>query len=236
MADFYTPSQNAAWTRNDMDLSASGVVVLPNGTGPAAHPNLVMGSDKAGHLWMLDRSTPASSSITSMGGFSPTGENVVQYLSLPTAAATCNVHVVQNTPSFFNNTIYASVAGGPILAIPLTGGLMPSSGGIVTPSLSSAESYNYPTPTLTISGTATGANAVIWALDTNANGTDNCNGALGPTILRAYNAATLKTLYSSDLQSNDTAASAIKWQVPVVMNGHVYVAGAGQLTVYGLRP
>ena len=35
--DFYTPSQNADWTSYDLDLSSSGVTVLPDGVGPTAH-------------------------------------------------------------------------------------------------------------------------------------------------------------------------------------------------------
>lgn len=34
VTDYYTPSQNAAWTLHDEDLSSSGVTVLPDGHGP----------------------------------------------------------------------------------------------------------------------------------------------------------------------------------------------------------
>ena len=83
--------------------------------------------------------------------------------------------------------------------------------------------------------------AILWALDNNANGTDNCNGLPGPAILRAYDATTLATLYSSDQQggrdaAGDSSHPAIKFQPPVVANGHVYVAVSGQLVVYGLLP
>src|ERR1039458_2012760 len=55
LQDFYTPSQNAAWSTNDLDLASAGVTALPNGVGPAGHPNVLVGSDKQGHLWMIDR-------------------------------------------------------------------------------------------------------------------------------------------------------------------------------------
>ena len=87
----------------------------------------------------------------------------------------------------------------------------------------------------------TALTAILWALDNNANGTDNCNGLPGPAILRAYDATTLATLYSSDQQggrdaAGDSSHPAIKFQPPVVANGHVYVAVSGQLVVYGLLP
>ena len=238
VADFYTPSQNAAWTSADLDISASGVVVLPDGVGPAAHPNLVTGSDKQGHMWMLDRSTPVSPSATAMGGFNPNSDQVVQYVTLPTAGASCTPMLIQGTPTYWAaaNSLYIAIAGSGVMAIPLQGGMLPASGGVVTPSRRTAEIYGYPAPTPVISSTPGSTSAILWALDNNANGTDNCQTALGPAILRAYDASTLATLYSSALQVSDTAGNAIKFQLPIVANGHVYVAGSHQLTVYGLLP
>jgi hypothetical protein len=74
-------------------------------------------------------------------------------------------------------------------------------------------------------------------LDNNANGTDTGSTALGPAILRAYDATNLATtLYSSATLAADAGGNAAKFAVPVVANGHVYVAGTGVLTVYGLAP
>jgi hypothetical protein len=50
VTDYYTPSQNAHWSAMDEDLSSSGVTVLPDGSGPSGHPNILVGSDKQGHL------------------------------------------------------------------------------------------------------------------------------------------------------------------------------------------
>jgi hypothetical protein len=79
---------------------------------------------------------------------------------------------------------------------------------------------------------------IAWALDTNASGTATSGaGASGPSILRAYDATALgAALWSSSTLSTDKAGNAVKFIVPTVANGRVYVVGANQLTVYGLLP
>ncbi|MGC2462498.1 MAG: fibronectin type III domain-containing protein [Steroidobacteraceae bacterium] len=228
--DFYTPSQSSTWSENDFDLSSSGITVLPDGVGPTLHPNVLVASDKQGHLWMMDRSK--------LSGFSPAADNTVQYLTLPdvTTCFTVDQQCVYATPAYWNGTVYIAVEAGPLMALQLSNGLIPQSGQIAIAASESAETYGYPTPTPMISASPSGG-TIVWVLDNNANGTDNGSAALGPAILRAYNATNLATtLYSSDALPADTGGNAAKFTVPVVANGHVYVAGAGALTVYGLAP
>jgi chitodextrinase len=226
--DFYTPSNNSAWSYSDLDIAAAGVMVLPDGVGPSNHPNVVVGGDKQGHFWMMDRN--------SMSGFSSTTDNTVQYLMLPGNYT----YLDYATPAYYQGTVYQSVSTGPVMAFPLTNGLIPASGVALpqaaVPASQSAENYYYPNPTPSISASPSG-NAVVWVLDNNATGTDNGAAPAGPAILRAYNASNLgTTLYSSATLPADTAGNAAKYTLPVVANGHVYVAGAGTLTVYGLSP
>ena len=76
----------------------------------------------------------------------------------------------------------------------------------------------------------------MWALD-NARFCTGKATSCGPAVLHAYDANNLgTTLYSSSKLSADTSGNAAKFSQPVVANGHVYVAGNGALTVYGLAP
>jgi hypothetical protein len=229
--DFYTPSHEAAWSDDDLDISSAGVTVLPDGFGPLTHPNVLVGSDKQGHLWMIDR--------TDMSRFSSTGDNTVEYLMLPdnTTCSDDDEQCVYATPAYWNGNVYLTIEHGPLMAMTLTSGLIPANtSSVVTPSSQSQETYGFPTPTVSISASPSG-NALVWALDNNANGTDNGSAAQGAAVLRAYDATNLgTTLYTSSAVAADAGGTAVKFTLPVVANGHVYVGGAGQLTVYGLAP
>ncbi len=110
--DFYTPSQNVAWSNSDLDISTSGITVLPDGEGPSpSHPNVMVGSDKQGHLWLIDRNN--------MSGFSPGADNTVQYLTLPNNA-NCLPICFFATPGYWSGTIYVGLDTGPLMAVPLS--------------------------------------------------------------------------------------------------------------------
>ncbi|HEY1725136.1 MAG TPA: hypothetical protein VGF89_06920 [Steroidobacteraceae bacterium] len=227
--DFYTPSQYAAWTSADLDISSGAVTILPDNTGPAGHPNVLVGTDKQGHLWMIDRNH--------MTGYVPGMDKTVQYLSLPHAT----VYAIHSALGYWNGTLYISVGGGPLMAFQLTAaGLVPSTGSgspaTAVAASQTQQTYSFPNPTPSISASPTG-NAIVWVLDNHANGAGGSSAPLGPAILRAYDATNLATmLYSSSTRSADTAGNASKFIVPVVANGHVYVVGHDALTVYGLSP
>jgi len=239
VVDFYTPAAEALWSDQDLDIASAGVVSLPDNAGPAGHPNVLIGASKQGYLWMMDRAN--------MSGYSGTLNNTVQFLRMP-GIGTC-LDCVFSTPAYWNGNVYTHLVGGPVLALKMANGLMPATGVKdgpplelaydAKPTTKSTEHYGYPGPTPVISA-AGASNGIVWTLDNSANGTEDPETGnpttLAPAILRAYDATNLATtLYSSARLPADTAGTAVKFQVPVVANGHVYIAG-GQLTVYGLTP
>jgi hypothetical protein len=70
----------------------------------------------------------------------------------------------------------------------------------------------------------------VWALETNGSG--------APVVLRAYSAADVSTeLYNSNQNpGRDNPGQAVKFTVPTIANGKVYVGAQGQLSVFGLLP
>lgn len=74
------------------------------------------------------------------------------------------------------------------------------------------------------------SNGIVWVLET-----DNA-GVGGTTVLHAYLAADVSTeLYNSDENPiRDNPGPAVKFTVPTVINGKVYVGTQTQLSVFGL--
>jgi len=139
--------------------------------------------------------------------------------------------------------LFVAAAGGSLQAYQLT----PSSVQFNLASMS-AHSYRWPgaTPSVSASGTQ---NGLVWALDNSSYCTEQSTSC-GPAVLHAYDATDLATeLWNSSTNPQDAAGYAVKFTVPTVANGRVYVgtrgnnAGGvdgststpGELEIYGLK-
>ncbi len=230
--DFYTPSQEATWSAGDYDISAPGVMVLPDGTGPTGHPNLLYGGDKQGHIWLLDR--------LRLGDFSPSSDNVVQMIDVVNLAVTGSA-ILFAPPAYFSGRVYASPVTRPVQAMALTGGLFATQPNITDPSIieviaqsMTADRCDFPGCGISISA-AGSSEPIAWTLDNALFG--KIGRPVAPAVLRAYDATNLASrLFTSAASANDTSGNALKFTLPMIANGHVYVGGTKQLTVYGIAP
>jgi hypothetical protein len=118
----------------------------------------------------------------------------------------------------------------------------------LTPVSTSAIPFGFPgaTPSVSADGSS---NGIIWAIDSSQYCTQGSNGC-GPSVLRAFNATSVSTeLWNSNMVGADAAGNAVKFTVPTVANGHVYIgprgnntggsksstSTAGEVDVYGLK-
>jgi len=225
VGDYFTPSDQANLDSNDLDLGSGGVVLLPDAAGSTAHPHLAIAADKEPNLYLVDRD--------SMGQYNAMTNTNVQTVPVNFGGASASTGVF-GTASYWNGAVYVGAVGDYVRSFTMTGGALSTAS-----TLQTNETYGYPGANVVISAGGSSATAgIAWVLDTNANGTGSYGaGATGPAILRAYDASSLGTaLWSSGTLSSDTCGNAVKFVIPTVANGKVYVVGQSQLTVYGLEP
>lgn len=143
--DYFTPFDEALISMNDLDLSAAGVVVLPDQTA-GAHPHLLVATGKQGRVYLLDRDN--------MGHFNPVNNSqIVQELPI-------NVGGMFSTPAYWNNKVYFNGKSKPVMGFALSNGLLSSA-----PVIKSLQ--NQPggrAPTISSNGNTDG---ILW---TNAGG------------------------------------------------------------------
>jgi hypothetical protein len=207
--DYFTPSNQAILSAHDQDLGSGGIALLPDQSGP--HPHLLVHAGKVGTIYVVDRDD--------MGQFNSSRDNAVQELGV--------LFAVFSSPVYFNGKIYYWGCNDVLRAYTVTDGMLSAN-----PSDRGTDLIRFPgaTPTVSANGTA---NAVVWALETDAF---SKTGPGGPAVLFAYDANHLSRgpLYSSsENPGRDDPGGAIKFTVPTVANGKVYVGAIGQLSVYG---
>ena len=210
LADWFTPFNQAALNAVDADLGSGGNIVLPDAVGSVNHPHLLVGCGKEGKIYLLDRDN--------MGQFNPVADTqIVQSLA----------GVIPGTwssPAFFNGRLYYQGVGDVLKALAISNASISRT--IVS---KSAQPFGYPGATPSISAHGLD-DSIAWVLQT--DGAENG----GPAILHAYNADNLQQeLYNSSAQfARDNPGPAVKYAVPTVANGHVYVGTGSALSIFGI--
>ena len=211
VADYFTPYNQQALSDADLDLGSGGLLLLPNAAGGSkSNQHLLVGAGKEGTIYLVNRDN--------LGHFNASSNLVVQ--SLPGA-----IGGSFDTPAYFNKQIYYLGVGDVLKAFPIANAHINP-----TPSSQSAIGFGFPGATPSIS--ANGAkNGIVWALQTDAYAKS------GPAVLHAYNATNVaQELYNSGTAAvaRDYAGAAVKFAVPTVANGKVYVGAQYALSVYGI--
>jgi hypothetical protein len=207
--DYFTPFNQQVLSDNDGDLGSAGVVLLPD--QPSGPPHLVLGAGKQGMVYLLDRDN--------LGKFQ-TGNDGQIVQSLPAGNCGAGACPVFGTPAYFNQTVYFAAVGDRLRAFTLTGGRL-------TLSAASPNTFRWPGATPVVSANGSG-HGLVWALETNGSG--------APAVLHAYAADNIAVqLYNSTQNAGrDAPGAAIKFAVPTVAAGKVYVGTQGQVSVFGL--
>jgi hypothetical protein len=214
VATSFTPFDQSSLNGGDVDVGSGGVLLLPTQTG--AHPHLLVQVGKQGAIYLVDRDN--------MGGFCST-------------CTTSDTQIVQELrgavggtwgmPAFWNNNVYFGGSGDRVKAYFFNTGT-----GLLSTNPTSRTSVGIgtfgPTPSISANGTTGG---VLWVIQA-----DQWSSS-GPATLRAFDATNLAAteLYDSNMNTGDGPGVGVKFTVPTIVNGKVYVGTASQLSVYGLH-
>jgi len=220
IVDYFTPFNQAALSGFDQDLGSGAALVLPDSAGSAAHPHLLVASGKGAKIYLIDRDNMGRYDNAS-GNASDDTQIVQVYRYALDNPNTGNVGSY-STPAFFNNTLYYVGWNAPLQAFPMVDGLI-STNPVGGPTVFGTYGA---TPSITANGTS---NAIVWTIQTDAYLSS------GPAILRAYNATNVtRELYNStQAGARDNPGAAVKFTVPTVVNGKVYVGAQYALSVFG---
>src|SRR5271167_336167 len=218
VTSFFTPLNELLLDDDDQDMGSGGNLLLPDQPGP--NPHLMVGAGKVGNLYLVNRD--------SMGGFNAAMDQMVQELDSAVGG-------MFSTPAYWSGTLPKAGMSNMIYTIGV--GDRPkmfimSNGLIKAPPASIAQNFTfgYPgaSPTISANGTSGG---ILWAINSSAA------HAGGPAILYAFDATNLRNeLYSSNQFNADDPGPAVKFTVPTVANGSVYMGTQTQLAVFGLFP
>jgi hypothetical protein len=215
--DYFEPFNQVCLQQADADLGSGGPLLIP-GT------NLHIGAGKEGRIYVVNDSNMGkytvdpnlSCAATSTERQRTNIDKVVQELPPGTMGGD------YSTPAYWNGTVYFTGANDHIKAFSFSNGTLSS-----TPISQTPETFTFTGGGSVISSNSTAPNTgILWTIDPHT------------IALRAYDATNLsKELYNSTQNSSrDKLDSFVKFTVPTVADGEVFVPTQTSLTIYGLLP
>jgi hypothetical protein len=214
--DYFIPYNVASLDGADSDFGSGAPLLLPDSAGIPGHPHLMVAAGKEGKIYVIDRD--------SMGHFDPNNDHVLNAVPDGSGHNTPPVQIggSLSTAAFFNGTIYW-VSGYSSSANAYT---IAANGTLNKTSQTAIGNFGYLPGSVVVSANGT-TSGVVWVMDRNAN------------QIHAYDATTLATeLWNSGQRAGgaDNLGAVVKFAVPTVVNGEVYVGTSNSLVVYGLTP
>jgi hypothetical protein len=214
--DYFTPSVQSTLDAGNLDLGAGGVLLLPNQSG--AYPHQMLSAGKNGSIYLVNRDN--------MGHYNSVSNEIIYEVDNVFTNSSGYGYSSGNfsSPVYFNGYVYFCPVRDNVQAFQVGNGQ-------VSTNATSRSSVQYTSRGGTMAVSANGSSSgILWALQTNGNNS--------PGILHAYDATNLSNEFynSSQAGTRDTLDVWLKFTVPVVANGKVFITSVSQLTVYGLLP
>lgn len=206
--DYFTPYDDATQSAGDKDLGSGGVLLLPTSSG--TYPHEAISCSKLNRIYVLNRDA--------LGQHNSSTDDVIQTVTGQLGATSGLQYTDRcfSTPAFWNNNLYFIGNNDSLKQFTFN----PNTGLMgTTPIHKDTFAYLFPGGQPVVS--AHGNNdAIVWAVDWTTG------------TLHAYDATNVsKVLYVSP-----ALGTGIKFTVPTVANGHVYVGMVDKVVGLGLLP
>jgi hypothetical protein len=208
IADYFTPFNADELDAKDHDLGSGGPMLLPDQSGP--NPHLAVIGGKGPMIYLVNRDH--------LGQYQPQNNNhAVQ--TIPIARG------IYGSMAYWNHHMYVLSDYDALRDFDVRDGKL---------TFKAESSFKLEdhaaTPTVSANGAKDG---IVWVLSS--------KGWASPdrrAVLYAADASDVThLLYASNQNSNrDNAGYALRFNIPTIVNGHVYVGAKGELDVYGLLP
>ncbi len=206
VGDFFTPFNQKVLDAKDWDLGSQGPVLLPVQAG--SHPHLLVVAGKEGKLYMLDRDM--------LGKFQEGADSQI--------LQSIKVRDAYGAAAYWNGHIFFTDRSCVTRDFAIENGLLVAKG--MTERMSSPGA----TPIVSADGTK---DAILWVVSTKEWNETHMDK---PAVLHAYDARDIThELYNSEQKSErDRAGMTVRFAIPTIADGHVFVGARRQLDVYGL--
>ncbi|HEV3237958.1 MAG TPA: fibronectin type III domain-containing protein, partial [Gemmataceae bacterium] len=216
VADYFIPYNVQALDGADSDFGSGAPLLLPDSAGIPGHPHLMLAAGKEGKVYLIDRDN--------LGKFNAVNDNVINAVPNGSGNNTAPnlIGGSLSTSAYYNGNIYWT-SGYSNTAREMS---ISSTGTVSIKSQTSIGSFGYLPGSAIVSANGT-TNGIAWIMDRNAN------------QIHAYDANTFATeLWNSGQKvgGGDNLGAVVKFAVPTVANGEVYVGTTNSLVVYGLTP
>ena len=208
LRDYFTPANQEQLNASDSDLGSGGPILLPDQPGP--HPHLLLIGGKGATLYLLDQDR--------LGKY----QKVTNIDPLQTIPAASDIF---GAVAYWNKHVYFLGSQDVLRDFALENGQL-----VLKATARGSRFIPGFTPTISADGTK---NGIVWII-----GTKTWNGNDRPAVLHAYAAADVtKELYNTEENSaRDRPGLALRFTIPTVVNGRVYIGTKSEVDVYGLLP
>jgi len=206
LADYFTPFNADQLNADDNDLGSSGPLLLPDQPGP--HPHLALIGGKATQVYVIDRDR--------MGHFQPdSNSHAAQVIQ--------TVGGIYGSFAYWHHNVYVLADSDAVRDYEMDDGKLV---------FKAASSFKLPdhaaTPAISANGRKDG---IVWVVSSKG-----WNSPGRTAVLYAADASDVThELYSSEQNAaRDRAGMGLRFNIPTIVNGHVYIGARGEVDVYGL--